>query len=264
MARLGHSHGAFSENELIHDYFDGRSAGTMVDVGAHFGESFADYLEAGWAVLAFEPDGRNRVHLARFLNMRGFRLREEAVSDKSLPSVPFFASDESSGISSLLAFRPTHHELTKVAVTTLRNALAEDAIKDVSFLKIDAEGHDLLVLKGFPWDQDQPEVILCEFEDSKTLSLGYDYRTLGDFLLGKGYDVFVSEWFPIVQYGIRHRWRRWARYPVRLEDASAWGNFVAFRAGCDLARIEAYLTEQAEANHLVGMTRRALSSEPMR
>ena len=234
----------FSETELIHDYFDGRHQGTMVDVGAHFGESFMDYLEDGWRVLAFEPDPENRRRLEATCDVRKLRLRDEAVSNKELKEASFFASDESTGISSLSAFRPSHHEIRKVDVTTMRRALAEEKIQQVDFLKIDTEGHDLFVLKGFPWDEQRPEVILCEFEDSKTAALGYDYRSMGDFLREQKYEVFLSEWFPIVRYGVEHRWRRWARYPAAVDDSAAWGNFVAFREGSDLSRIEPYLKEQ--------------------
>ena len=233
----------FLETELIHDYFDGRHAGTMVDVGAHFGESFLDYLEDGWEVLAFEPDPENRRRLKETCKVHKLRLREEAVSDKELQEASFFASDESSGISSLSAFRPSHHEIRKVPVTTLRKALEEEKIQHVDFLKIDTEGHDLFVLKGFPWERQRPEVILCEFEDTKTARLGYGYRSMGDFLREQGYEVFLSEWFPIIRYGVKHRWRRWVRYPSDLEDSAAWGNFVAFRAGTNFSEIEPYLRE---------------------
>lgn len=235
----------FFETELIHDYFDGRRQGVMVDVGAHFGESFLDYLDDGWRILAFEPDPSNREHLQKVCDIGKIRLREEAVSDHEAKDVSFFASEESSGISSLSAFRPTHHEVRKVSITSLRKVLSEEGIKQVDFLKIDTEGHDLFVLRGFPWEEQQPEVVLCEFEDSKTLPLGYDYRAMGDFLVERGYDVFLSEWFPIVRYGVEHRWRSWAKYPVALKDAAGWGNFVAFRRGSNLSRIEPYLAENA-------------------
>lgn len=215
----------------------------MVDVGAHFGESFGNYLEDGWTILAFEPDPKNREILKKNYIPDCFRLREEAVANKALEAASFFESSESSGISSLSAFHPTHHEALKVRVTTLRAALAEEKIQKVDFLKIDTEGHDLLVLHGFAWEKQRPEVILCEFEDSKTKGVGYDFRTMGDFLVNQGYTVFLSEWHPIVRYGISHQWRRWGRYPTTLVEATAWGNLVAFPAEADLGRVHRYLKD---------------------
>jgi len=245
IAKLRGRANSFLETEMILEYFERRPKGTMVDVGAHFGESFMEYLDDDWRILAFEPDPQNRQQLGKICDVRRIRLLDEAVSDKEIENASFFASDESSGISSLSAFRPTHHEVRRVRVTTLSKVLANEGIPQVDFLKIDTEGHDLFVLKGFPWEQQQPEVILCEFEDSKTLPLGYNYRTMGDFLVNKGYRVFLSEWYPIVRYGVQHSWRSLADYPANLQDPNAWGNFVAFRSGSNLQRIRPYLSEFA-------------------
>ena len=54
--------------------------------------------------------------------------------------------------------------------------------------------------------------------DSKTVPLGYKFDDLARFLADKGYAVFVSEWHPIVRYGIRHDWNRLTRYPCKLAD----------------------------------------------
>ena len=65
---------------------------------------------------------------------------------------------------------------------------------------------------------------------TRTLSprrLGYDYHALATYLSKLGYVVFTSEWYPVVEYGKRHRWRSMLRYPVPLADTRAWGNLVA-------------------------------------
>lgn len=225
----------FSEADLVLAHFSAfPRRGVMVDVGAHFGESLQPYLEQGWRVFAFEPDAANRTELQRRIPAHArLALSEVALSNYRADDVPFFASEESTGISSLSAFRDTHREVQRVQVTTLAEALPAHLISRVDFLKIDAEGHDLFVLNGFPWERLNPEVVLCEFEDRKTRPLGYDYRTLGDFLVSREYQVFLSEWHPIVRYGGRHRWRAWRSFPCPLHDSMAWGNFVALRAGTD-------------------------------
>jgi len=218
----------FAESQAVFDYFRlAPRKGTLVDVGAHFGESFAPYLECGWRVIAMEPDPANRRALVDRGLDRGITLIPHAVSDKELDSVPFYASSESTGISSLSAFRPTHQEVAQVRVLTLRRIVEDHNLSNVDFLKIDTEGHDLFVLKGFPWEQIHPEIVLCEFEDYKTRPLGYTYHDLGRFLLGQQYTVYLSEWYPIVRYGGDHRWRRFVRYPVDVVDQRAWGNLVA-------------------------------------
>lgn len=233
----------FSEADLIASYFDANPRrGVMIDVGAHFGESLLPYLRRGWVVHAFEPDARNRAELLRRVPpSTHLHLHDVAVSDQESDAVPFFASDESDGISSLSAFRPTHREVQRVNVSTLSRVLAAGVLSRVDYLKIDAEGHDLFVLRGFPWERLTPEVVVAEFEDGKTRSLGYDYQTLGQFLVDCGYLVFLSEWHPIVRYGGPHQWRRIRQYPCSLQDSRGWGNFVAVRTGSDLKGLHSYL-----------------------
>ncbi|AOS45894.1 hypothetical protein Verru16b_02985 [Lacunisphaera limnophila] len=237
----------FAEADLIYDYFlERRTPGVMVDVGAHFGESFLPYLAKRWRILAFEPDSKNRTRLLGNARAEDIRLFPVAVSDHEAEEVAFFASDESDGISSLSAFRPTHHETERVRICTLRRVLAEEGVEQVEFLKIDTEGHDLFVLKGFPWENIRPQVVLCEFEDIKTVPLGYDYRQMGDYLVDKGYVVFLSEWAPIARYGVTHTWKSWRRYPCTLSDSMAWGNFVAFKPGSSMQAVEEYLSTIVE------------------
>lgn len=232
----------FYEADLIQAVFeDRREAGVIVDVGAHHGESFQAYLEMGWKVYAFEPDPINRARLKELIPVERIRLFDCAVGDREAESVPFFASDESTGISGLSAFRDTHRNVATVRLTTLDRVLADEGVSRVDFLKIDTEGHDLFVLRGFPWERLRPDAILCEFEDYKTLPLGYDYRAMADFLVSKGYEVHLSEWEPIVRYGVNHRWRSWTRYPCEQSNSKAWGNLVAFKPGLDLAPVRKYL-----------------------
>jgi FkbM family methyltransferase len=205
----------------------------MIDVGAHHGSALMWFLDAGWNIYAFEPDDKNRAKLESRLreHPQGSRVNVDprCVSKESRSLVPFFVSEKSSGISGLSSFHESHRKAKRVDVTTLREFLESREIQDVDFLKIDAEGHDLFVLEGLPWDRILPRVIECEFEDAKTVSLGYRFPDLADFLLKKGYSVFVSEWHPIIEYGARHDWHQLARYPCSLENPNGWGNLLAFR-----------------------------------
>src|SRR3546814_17135175 len=61
------------------------------------------------------------------------------------------------------------------------------------------------------------------------------------FLLEKGYRVLVSEWHPIIRYGVRHDWRRLVAYPCELSDEVAWGNILAFRDPVDESKLAAVI-----------------------
>ena len=79
---------------------------------------------------------------------------------------------------------------------------------------------------------------MCEFEDSKTTPLGYSYHDMAGYLVDKGYAVQVSEWYPVLQYGGNHRWRRFEHYPCELADPRAWGNLIAVLDGGHLRELD--------------------------
>lgn len=219
-------------------FFSSRqSIGNMVDVGAHFGTSLAPFLDQGWTIFAFEPDNQNRTklleRLAKHKNKHHVSLDTRCVSNKTQKGVSFFTSEQSTGISGLSAFHESHVEAQKVDTTTLTEFFQDKPMLSVDFLKIDTEGHDLFVLQGYPWERDKPTVIECEFEDTKTVPLGYTFHELCHFLTDKGYTVYVSEWYPIIRYGIKHDWRQLMRYPCELADPKGWGNLLAFRDSID-------------------------------
>ncbi|MFC3714815.1 FkbM family methyltransferase [Luteimonas soli] len=229
----------YDETDCVSELFDHTLSGTvMIDVGAHHGHALFPFLQKGWQVFAFEPDDGNRAILEKRLEKDErakslVRLDKRAVSDHVSAGLAYYRSDQSSGISGLSAFHPSHVSKQTVDTTTLSEALAEEDIPGVDFLKVDTEGHDLFVLKGFPWHRFKPAVIECEFEDAKTVPLGYTFHDMAGFLLEQGYCVYVSEWHPIIRYGIRHDWHRLMPYPCELSDQGAWGNLLAFRDPVD-------------------------------
>jgi len=202
----------------------------MVDVGAHNGSSAAEFSKLGWSIVCFEPDPKNRAKLeARWGKSENITIDPRAVSSKTESGRTFYSSEESTGISGMLKFRDTHEESAKVDVTTITEAVKKYGLSRIDFLKIDVEGFDFEVIKGVPWKYLMPDVIECEFEDAKTLLLGHTWRDIAEFLRKKGYSVYLSEWHPIIQYGVAHDWRRVVPYPEFEVSSKSWGNIVAFR-----------------------------------
>src|SRR3546814_3194476 len=96
----------------------------MIDVGAHHGHALFPFLEKGWRVFAFEPDDRNRAILEKRLAQADgagslVRLDNRAVSDQVRSGQVFYRSDQSTGISGLSAFHPSHVSKQVVDTTTL-------------------------------------------------------------------------------------------------------------------------------------------------
>ncbi len=207
------------------------STPTMVDVGAHHGSSCMRFAREGWRVVAFEPDPINReVFEQNLLDDWDVAVDVRALSDSETSDQAFYRSEVSTGISGLRAFHESHDFAGVVNTTTLSRILTEYGIHHVDFLKTDTEGNDLLVLRGYGWDVDRPDVVVCEFDDSKCEPGTASQQA--ELLLGMGYDVVVSEWHAIIRFGEAHDFRGlWLFQPGDgLEDV-AWGNFIALRPG---------------------------------
>lgn len=211
---------------------------TLVDVGAHKGTSFAPFVRAGWDVWAFEPSTvMYNTLVERFGHWRNLQIFPVAVSDTVADDVSFFTSEQSTGISSLLDFHESH-ELSEVVATRRLDALPLDRL---DFLKIDTEGFDRNVFRSR--GELTPRVLVTEYEDNKTLALGYTAGEYADELVEAGYHVWVSVWDPIVRYGGDHNWREFYRYEGNAPDRDSWGNYVAVHqtVEVDADTIEAHL-----------------------
>ncbi|WP_276912462.1 FkbM family methyltransferase [Hyphomonas atlantica] len=203
----------------------------MLDVGAHFGTSAKFFDRLGWTIHCFEPDPDNRKKLtAQFGDASNVSVDTRAVSDVAGETLPFYQSQESTGISGLNKFRDTHVKALNVKTTTVEEIVREKGLNRIDFLKIDVEGFDFSVLKGVPWDTLKPDVIECEYEDAKTISMGHNWHDIAKYLIDRGYAVYVSEWHPIIRYGVAHDWKTVVPYAQsETVHKDSWGNLLAFR-----------------------------------
>jgi FkbM family methyltransferase len=216
------------EMALVYSLVRTDGPSTMVDVGAHHGQSLWRFAAHRWQVHAFEPDPANRSVLEK--RVRGIptvKVDRRAVAPSDGQSATLFTSPVSSGISTLSPFHRSHVPTATVETIRLDTYLTD--VDAVAVLKTDAEGYDLAVLGTFPWDRMAPRVVVCEFEDSK--ATGGTFHEMAEFLVARGYVVFVSEWYPVLEYGRQHRWRSMKEFPTPLLDSSGWGNLIAVMPG---------------------------------
>jgi len=228
------------EIELVHRYFEdiGLQDGVMLDVGAHMGNSLKPFADSGWQVYAFEPEPVMRHRLENgYSHYPNVIIEKIALSDREQEDIPIYKSDVSSGITTLSPFHESHRLTAYVQVSTLKIFAKKNNIKSTDFLKIDTEGYDFPVLKGNSWETLRPRIIMCEFENRKTVKLGYTFYEMADFLVSKGYRLLISEWEPVFEYGRQPRWRAVRPYPCKLFDPEAYGNILAFREAEDLDNI---------------------------
>lgn len=219
------------EIRLVFQLLKDKKNGIMIDVGAHTGGSLWPFAEMGWIVYAFEPDNENRKLLMDVASRwPSVIVDTRAVSDMDGQFLPFYTSHVSSGISGLSKFHASHQQSGLVETITLKSFFNSQDIDQFDFLKIDTEGFDFFVLKGFDWENmDHPHVIMTEFENNKSIPLGYSFTELIEYLKEREYNVLISEWYPIIEYGQKHRWKRFVTDYARITDSDAWGNIIAVK-----------------------------------
>lgn len=217
--------------------------GVIFDVGASYGSVSAFYAREGWCAYAFEPNPDSYAVLLKTAeNNANIKCFDYALSDVESKKTNFYTSDESIGVSSLLPFTEKHVLKKTVQTKTLAQVIDELKITHINFLKIDTEGYDYNVLKGMNWNI-KPDAIVVEYEDNKTKLLGYHAADMADYLQQKGYEVFVSQWHPIVRYGIRHSFMCLMTYPCDI-NPKCWGNLIAFNKSVGFEKIkQAYLMQ---------------------
>jgi FkbM family methyltransferase len=196
---------------------------TVVDIGAHHGlyTLLASKLVGRKGrVLAFEPSPRECRRLVRHIAVNGCRnvsLEECALADVTAEWDLFVVENFRDWGNSL---RPPAVEegtrTVRVPVRRLDDVLAERGIESVDFIKLDAEGAELSILRGAQkLLQTIPRpVILAEVQDARTSRWGYAAREITQLVAGLSY-----RWFSIAEGG--------ELYPVAADDESYDANLVA-------------------------------------
>lgn len=180
---------------------------TVLDIGAHHG--FYTLLAAhkvgpAGRVIAFEPSPRERKFLMRHLRLNrcsNVIVEPYALGSSEAIGTLFVVQGPDTGCNSL---RPPNSDVEGLCVgmpvrtCCLDDVLAEKRVQFVDFVKLDAEGAELEILKGageLLRTVPRP-VVLVEVADIRTRPWGYDACEIMAFLAQRGY-----VWFRAVQDG---------------------------------------------------------------
>jgi len=164
----------------------------FVDVGANVGEWSSRFLARSQANgVAYEPSqGAYSVLQATFgtgrMTLRNIALGEDA------GEMLFVEEDECGKTSSSVEVHtPSGLKPTRVAVSTLDLEFAGGG-ETLDFVKIDAEGYDLRVLRGAQSLLESGRIRFVQFEyDHSWLSTGCSLRSAMAFLGARGYSVYL-------------------------------------------------------------------------
>jgi FkbM family methyltransferase len=160
------------EDLVLRRIFEDRPGGFFVDVGAHHPRRFSNtylFYRAGWRGINIEPNpdltplfGRERprdVTLELGVSDVPGVLTYYRFNDGALNTFDPALARERDG---LRGYRIVG--TAEVRVGRLDEILAEHlpAGTGIDFLSVDAEGHDLQVLRSNDWDRFRPEIVLAE------------------------------------------------------------------------------------------------------
>lgn len=174
------------------------NSSNFIDVGANLGNWTKLFLESTIngeqkKGFLFDPSDYAIEKLKhRFGHLEGIKVIQGAVSD-TLGQKSFFEEPEAGETSSLVAGFSNPNAIEKnVVLTTLDAEVEKYKVEYVDFLKIDAEGYDLYVLRGASGLLAQQKIGIIQFEYNSPWALsGCTLAAAFNLLNSAGYKVFL-------------------------------------------------------------------------
>jgi FkbM family methyltransferase len=146
------------EYRFLQDYFKDLENGVVLDVGANVGNysKRIKEIESSTTVMAFEPHPRTFEKLQLRANELGFKAYNVAVGASGNGQLTLYDYAEKDGSHHASLYRGVIESIHKgeaighdVNVISLDNFVIDNGIDRVHLLKIDTEGYELEVMKGF-------------------------------------------------------------------------------------------------------------------
>lgn len=206
----------------------GPSLSSFVDVGANVGSWTAlalKYGSRGIQGVLYEPGEQAFDDLTRrFGSNSALVLRGMGVSDENRTR-EFFEIPNNAQLSSLLDLANPASISRRISVRTLDSDLTELGWTSVDFLKVDAEGHDLHVLRGAKRLLSEQRIGFVQFEYN--VSWQHDRSTLQEakeLFVSCGMDMFLLRpegllEIPLDQFGEYYRYSNYLAVSRRNRDS---------------------------------------------
>lgn len=185
------------EDFILDQMFDGKARGFFVEVGCIDGRRFSNSLafeERGWQGLCVEAH-KDYIELLK-QNRPNSIVCHCAVSERERESATFYANARAS-LSTLDKSREKYFRKNfgkyfsgfreqTVSIRTLESIFREYNVKEVDFVSIDIEGHEVEALKGMNFEQVRPQVFVIESESAA------HENELDEILFSHGYHKSIS------------------------------------------------------------------------
>ena len=198
---------SFNAVDLIVNYiFKNKKKGFYLDIGAqHPISNNNTYLlfKRGWSGINIDLDKKN-IELFDIIRPKDINLNyaiSSSISEKKL----FFYHDKSP-INTLVKEvsnfqKATVKEIKSIKTITLNKVLENlEFDKEIDYINIDVEGHELAVLEGFDLTKYKPNVISIEYLDLKMKCLELKNNDLSRVIKSEFYKLLVSNDYHFVNW----------------------------------------------------------------
>lgn len=210
----------------------------VFDVGSHFGEWSQQLLAQPGSrptLFAFEPSAHSAARARSTLGDKA-ELQQLALSDE-VGEASLHVVHEGAGSNSLIRFADparSTSDIEQVAVSTVDEFCAQRKLGNVTLLKIDAEGHDLAVMRGAQEALSNQGIDLIQFEynarwiDARAFLLdAFELLTKHGYQLGKvtpnGVETY-PRWHPELETFRESNYLAWRQaWASRLKTITWWG-----------------------------------------
>lgn len=164
--RLKKSYSNWGVDMMADFFFKDQKKGFYVDVGCHhphLNNNTLPLYKRGWNGINIDLD-YSSIDLFNFFRSRDINI-QSAVSNKEDEKDLFFFHDRSA-INTLNQINGKNaKEIKKIKVNSLNNILDNSNFKDkeIDFLTIDVEGHEVEVLEGLDFSKYKPKLVVLEY-----------------------------------------------------------------------------------------------------
>jgi FkbM family methyltransferase len=187
------------EDRVLWRYFGGRRSGFYIDIGAHHPHRFSNtnlFYRAGWNGINVDAAPGSMRQFRRW-RKRDINL-EIGVSEKA-GSGEFYIFNEPA-LNTFNRETANNHSIppwrieavVDVPLLPLKDILQQNCGdgRVIDFLSVDAEGHDISVLRSNDWERFRPKVVLAESLQTTMQDLQTD--PCACFLRSVGYTIYAK------------------------------------------------------------------------
>lgn len=178
-----------------------RPGDCVFDVGANFGwfsTLFASIVRPSGHVYAFEPVRSTYDRLRENIEINNLckyvTTFQQAIGEAEYGAHIHVFREQSHACASLATLNNTDYASQRVQVISIDKLVDRTGIAAIDFLKCDAEGSELNVLRGSRIALQSPDapIILVELNDQTSEAFGHTRSDIWDFLVDVGYDHFYE------------------------------------------------------------------------